>query len=217
MQPHASDSSRIAYYADLAQILSLPVAFLAVVLAGLALFTWRRELRANVESQAAIHLLGAAHKLRDAIAAYRRPMREMREIVIDLRQSDLERRVLDERNRFYLSPVVADLREAEVKARVLWGDEVSAPLEALTSCVFELEHQKDEYLRRLSHWPDGLLMQSPFFGIAERVVKVPVGSEGPDAFGERVEMAVAGLAAFLLPKVPTYLGQKRKSGREKGT
>lgn len=207
MSEGASGAEWIELFANIAQILGILLAIVALVLATKALTTWRKELRAAAEHEAALDCLIAVRQMRQAIASYRNPFRQMSEIVLNFSQGAMERHVLKGRYEEFLKPAERDLRKCEIRASVLWEEEIREPMKNLTDCLSDLAHYSREYLNRADEeWQAE--EQTHTYRQAERVVKIPPVTEGVDEFGGEVNNAIEVLEGFLGPKLATQYRQR---------
>lgn len=176
-------------------------AAIAAIVAVIGVNSWRRQIRANVDFEAARRALLAALKVRDAMRSFRNPFHSIQEIAATGADSfqNYER---DLYTRRWKSVVEAgeELRAVELEGEVLWGREFAIQLRPLTDCVRDLSFAIDDYLRRQEGSP-GTDPDSQYLVEAEGIVKGQVGKKAPDDFEKRVLAAVEALEAFLQPKL----------------
>lgn len=173
----------------------------AALVAFFGLAAWRQQLRANVDFDAARRALLAAFRIRDAILVFRNPMHWMPEIVgsgaTDL--ANYERDLYAKRWE-RVTAAGDELRSVELEGEVLWGREYLERLRLLTDCIRDLRFGLDDYLRRKKGAP-GTDPMSPFLAEAQAIIKSKSTRDKPDAFETRVLEAIAGLEAFLRPRL----------------
>lgn len=174
-------------------------AAVAAIVAVVGVNSWRKQLRANVNFDAARRSLLAALKVRDAIRAFRNPFHSIQEIAATGADSlqGYERELYTRR---WKSVVEAgeELRAVELEGEVLWGYEYTKRVKPLTDCVRDLSFAIDDYLRRKEGAP-GTDPDSPYLAKAEAIVKGKVGRDAPDEFEAKVLAAVKALEDFLRP------------------
>lgn len=185
-------------------------AAVAAIVAVIGVNSWRHQLRANVDFEAARRALLATLKVRDAIRAFRNPFHSIQEIAATGADSfqNYERELYTRR---WKSVIEAgdELRAVELEGEVLWGDDYTAQLRPLTDCVRELSFAIDDYLRYKEGAP-GTDPDTNYLAAAEAIVKGKVGKQAPDEFETRVLAAVEALEDFLRPK----LAEKRKARKK---
>lgn len=95
----------------------------ALVIGGLGLSTWRRQLHGTSKFQVAKNILTTTYQIQDAIQAVRSPMLHLRKEEVEAgRRLDEEQRIYSER----LTPLNekrSELRALALEARAIWGSE----------------------------------------------------------------------------------------------
>lgn len=110
----------------------------ALVLGGMGLTTWRRQLRGAARYEAAKRALLLTYELQDAIRAVRAPMIHLRREEVEAGRSlQEEQRIYDERTS-RLQAKWAELRTVALETKVLWGSEAESSFGALKECIATL-------------------------------------------------------------------------------
>lgn len=113
-------------------------AFAAAVAAWVGLQAWRKQLRSNVELEAARSVLRAAFKLRDKIKYVRNPL--------FFSADDTEIKRWNE----HVEKVLPEWNEAKIEAEILWGESFREAAASLDSCLGELRGNLQSYFNRIS-------------------------------------------------------------------
>jgi hypothetical protein len=200
-------------FTAIAEAIAAVGAAVAAIGAVIGVNSWRHQLRANVDFEAARRALLAALKVRHAIRAFRNPFHSIQEIAATGAESfsNYERELYTRR---WKSVVEAgeELRAVELEGEVLWGRDFAAQLKVLTDCVRDLSFAIDDYLRRKEGAP-GTDPDSRYLTEAEAIVKKKVGKQALDEFETKVFAAVEALEAFLRPKLAAGRRAKKSEHR----
>ncbi|MDH4395253.1 MAG: hypothetical protein QE278_06220 [Limnobacter sp.] len=165
----------------------------ALVIGGLGLSTWRRQLHGTSKFQVAKNILITTYQIQDAIQAVRSPM-------LFLRKEEVEAgRSLDEEQRIYSERLTSlyekrsELRALALEARAIWGTEVTDCFQPIQDLIGTLRAEiwLHFWLKGAYAGPGAQVDRSP-----ERVEandKIVYYVNDKDEFTQKIQSAVDGV------------------------
>jgi hypothetical protein len=122
---------------SIANAITALVAFAGVIIAGLGLNTWRKQIRGQSEYELAKKLMLQVYQLRDALQDVRSPFLSLQEADRDSTEKDWEISAYNNR----LKPVreiIAQFNVSQLEAEVVWDDKTAQAKKALLDRVRRL-------------------------------------------------------------------------------
>ena len=193
-------------------ILSGVATAVMVILAGLGLNTWRKQLTGTADYELARRLLRSVYRVRDEITRTRSPMMSGGETAAAVSASGEKLTESNEEanKRMYeitydarwrrLNEVISDFETDLTEAEVLWGAVMVEHARRMRKSITKLSLAIRDHLRARRREPTSDAERKLLFE-SKAILWFGGDENGVDAFGDEVTATIAVFEAFLRPKL----------------
>lgn len=173
----------------------------ALIIGGLGLSTWRRQLHGTSKYEVAKKVLSTTYRLQDAIQGVRSPM-------LHLKKEEVEAgRVLEEEQRIYTERLQrlhverADLRTLALEAKAIWGSEGQDCFRSIQGLVGSIHAEVwlHFWLKGAYAGPSATVDSSPERIAANNRIIYYISDD--DEFSKRLEAAVREVEILFQPRL----------------
>lgn len=175
----------------------------ALIIGGLGLFTWRRQLRGTSEYEVAKKAILKTYEVQQALQTVRNPMLYLSKEEVEAgRRLEEEQRIYSERMT-YLNEKWAELQTIRLEAKVIWGKEAQDSFNEIQQRIGNLRGAiwLHFWMKGAYAGPGATVDNSP-----ERVIendKIVYFTSEEDEFSQQIAESTAKVENFFGPKVRT--------------